>query len=153
MSDIGLFLTSDCVDLQIEEEAIQFDEGLETAVLISLFSDRRITVEKLPDLETDRRGWWADTISEIENDKIGSELWLYDREKITTQTLVGLSQACEDALNWLVEDGVADNIEVESLVNVSDPYRVDISILIYRPKTTEPSRFDLVWDGQRLKRS
>lgn len=86
------------------------DTGLESAVLISLFTDRRVRPDDLPPGQTDRRGWWGDTLTP--NDQIGSELWLLDREKQTNETLARAEGYCREALVWLVEDGVARAVDV-----------------------------------------
>ena len=42
------------------------DPGLETSILISLFSDRLADIEDLlPDNTGERRGWWGDTSTDI----------------------------------------------------------------------------------------
>ncbi|NCB53153.1 MAG: hypothetical protein EOM54_14955, partial [Clostridia bacterium] len=35
------------------------DKGLETAVIVSLFTDRRADGEELPPNEKTKRGWWG----------------------------------------------------------------------------------------------
>ena len=88
-------------------------EDLPRAVLISLFSWRRANPDDdLPG--TDRFGWWGDTYPEITNDRIGSRLWLLSRSKLTRQTVLRAKEYAEEALKWLVDDGVADSVAVES---------------------------------------
>jgi phage gp46-like protein len=82
------------------------DPGLETAILISLFSDRRASAEDvIPDLlEDNRRGWWADALL---NDKVGSKLWLLSREKTGQNLNAVIEEYVNDALKWMVTDGIA----------------------------------------------
>ena len=56
---------------------LRAERGLRSAVLISLFTDRRAEPGDVPEGE-DPRGWWADVLGE-EGDRIGSRLWLIDR--------------------------------------------------------------------------
>ncbi|HCU26113.1 MAG TPA: hypothetical protein DF383_13945 [Deltaproteobacteria bacterium] len=42
-------------DIAMEKNDLKLDDTLKTAVIISLFTDRRVTVEELPDGEQDRR--------------------------------------------------------------------------------------------------
>lgn len=91
------------------------DDGLRTAVVISLFTDRRAEADdELPAGETDRRGWWGDLLADIEGDWIGSRRWLYVREKQTAETARKIREADEEALAWLVEDGIAAAVTVET---------------------------------------
>lgn len=88
-------------------------EDLPRSVLISLFSWRRANPDDdLPG--TDRFGWWGDTYPELFNDRIGSRLWLLSRAKLTRQTVLRAKEYAEESLKWLVDDGVADTVVVES---------------------------------------
>ena len=100
-------------DIEIRGGDVALGHDLETAVIISLFTDKRARPDDiLPGASDDRRGWWGDTYSEIENDPLGSHLWLLHREKQTQQTLNRAREYCQDALQWLIEDGIASEINV-----------------------------------------
>lgn len=91
------------------------DDGLETAVIISLFTDRLAEPDDvLPDNTGQRRGWWGDSFPDIEGDRIGSRLWLLSREKQLPAVLERVRTYAKEALRWLVDDGVADGVEVEA---------------------------------------
>src|SRR5688572_23031344 len=113
--DIAIAQGSDYeFDLTFRLGDFKADEGLETAVLISLLTDRRCEPEELPDPETDRRGWWGDLFADVEADQIGSKLWLLDRTKQSQETLNAAQEYAEDSLEWLLEDGVAASVTVET---------------------------------------
>lgn len=85
---------------------------LETAVTISLLSWARANADDIQPSATDRKGWWGDTYADVPGDTFGSRIW----------TLIGLPmpQALEraeaivrDALAWMLEDGLADRIDLE----------------------------------------
>lgn len=81
------------------------DDGLETAVAISLFTDRRASLEdSLPDASGNLRGWWADIT-------MGSKLWLLERSKTIDKVLSDASDYIKEALQWMIDDGVADKVE------------------------------------------
>ena len=82
------------------------DDGLETAVLLSLFTDRRVRPEELPPGVSWRRGWWGDGLND-DQDQTGSKLWLLHRAKRTPDLLVRARGYASEALAWLVGDGVA----------------------------------------------
>lgn len=89
------------------------DEGLGTAAFISLFSDARASADDgLPPAE--RRGWVGDALAEVEGDRMGSRLWLLKREKQTEETRVRAEEYAQEALAWMVEDGLLSSIEVEA---------------------------------------
>ncbi|MEW6647182.1 MAG: phage GP46 family protein [Pseudomonadota bacterium] len=85
---------------------ISTDMGLRTAVIVSLFTDARAeTDDELPAGDGDRRGSWDDP-------QRGSRLWLLAREKQTARTLERAREYAEEALAWLVEDGIARAVTV-----------------------------------------
>lgn len=138
-------------DLQFEKGDLISDGGLETAVLISLFTDRRVNDSELPEWEEDKRGWFGDTLSDIEGDQYGSKLWTLDRAPLNSTTRTLAEAYARDALSWLLEDGVASDLSVEAYIVNRD--RIDLDIAITKPteKNAVFYRFQLNWDGQ-LKR-
>lgn len=79
---------------------------LYTAVLISLFTDAAAGPDDIiPDGSRDPRGWWGDP-------SIGSKLWLLMRSKATSTVLALAKTYIEQALQWLIDDGVVAKIEV-----------------------------------------
>lgn len=87
------------------------EEGLETAVLISLFTDRRANEDDELINSGEYRGWWGDELSEA--DKIGSRLWLI-RQKATQENVNLAKEYIIEALQWAIDDGVFIKIEVET---------------------------------------
>ena len=68
-------------DLVLAGAALLMGLDLQTAMLISLFSDRQAAPgDVIPDGSNDPRGWWGDNT-------IGSRLWLLSRSKQTQDTL------------------------------------------------------------------
>jgi len=149
MSDIEIAFVDNQFCLQIENGDLKDDQGLETSVSISLFSDQRVTEDELGDLETDKKGWWADSISEIENDKIGSKLWLLSRSKQSDSVLSDFEIYSAKALEWMTEDGLTKNISTSADYNDNGDLILDIEITKPDNKVIKISR---VWDGQEAKR-
>lgn len=124
------------------------DDGLETAVVISLFTDRRAEPDDtLPaEADEDRRGWWGDALPLIEGHRIGSRLWLLGREKITTETLRRAEEFGREALAWMFDAGAASRIEVLAEAQGS---RLALRVVIHRPRGSDLTwRFDNLWEGQ-----
>lgn len=83
---------------------------LHRALLISLFSDRRAEVDdELPFDDGDRRGWWADAFNAF---PIGSRLWLLTRAKVTNETANTARDYIVEALDWMIQVGLATSIDV-----------------------------------------
>lgn len=100
-------------DLAIQGGDLATDSTLETAVLLSLYTDRRALDEDvLPDNGTDRRGWWCDAYS---NRLQGSRLWLLSREKDLDSVLRRAEQYAKEALAWVIEDGIGETVQVEAI--------------------------------------
>lgn len=130
--DIQLIPTDDNLyDVVFQNNDLSTDEGLQTAVTISLFTDRRVSAEELPQGETDRRGHWGDVLND-DNDKIGSKLWTLEREKITPQLLEDFKTYCDEALQWFVDDEIAQSVTVT--VERIDLYSISVVIEILRPQ-------------------
>jgi len=103
------------------------DAGLETAILIMLFSDKRASVDDvLPDsLSNDRRGWWGDTLLE---ENIGSKLWLLSREKTLSTLHAKIEAYTLDALQPLIKEKIAKNISVAVTRVGSSIYKTNVKI-------------------------
>lgn len=154
MADIALVMGEFGGDLVVSGLDLARDDGLETSVIISLFSDRRATPEQVPaELpRDDLRGFWGDVRPAVEGDQTGSLLWLLAREKQTPQTKARAEQYCREALAWMIEDKVATAVEVATeyvatgwlLINI-DIYRPDGSAVRYR--------YDYEWAAQAAKRA
>lgn len=117
MSDIrSVFLgLEQGVDYALAALGLELDDSLETAVIMSLFTDRRAEDDdRLPFGESDRRGWWGDAYADVPSRKIGSRLWLLEREKQLPEVLVRAREYALEALQWLVDDGRAARVDVEA---------------------------------------
>lgn len=132
-------------DLALETFALASDDGLETAVVLSLFTDARARDDDtLPAGQTDRRGWWAAAFPAVAGDRFGSRLWLLRRSKQLQESLIVAREYAEEALAWLVEDGAASKVEVETFIARFEI--MGMIVRIYRPDgSTAPYRFETLW--------
>lgn len=88
-------------------------QALPRAVIISLFTwGRARPDDDLPG--ADRMGWWGDSFPAVAGDRIGSRLWLLARSKITSSTVARAKEYAQEALAWLVDDGVASEVIVQA---------------------------------------
>jgi phage gp46-like protein len=154
VSDIALVWDNEAgaADIAVVANDLQADDGLETAVFLSLFTDRRAEdSDTLPDAAADRRGWWADGVPVVPDDKWGSRLWLLSRAKNEPGTAQRAREYAEEALAWLVEDRVTDRVAVAAEVTEAGLLVLDIAV--YRPgQDVARYRYDYVWASQEARR-
>ncbi|VVP57003.1 phage GP46 family protein [Pseudomonas fluorescens] len=151
--DIALEMGRYAGDIVVGATDLERDDGLETAIIISLFTDRRAEPDQVPpELPADDlRGWWGDVAPLVEGDQTGSLLWLLYREKQTSQTLTRAQQYAEEALEWLLEDQIAERVTVAAsyyatgwLLLVIDIYRPSGDVVRYR--------YGYEWTAQAARR-
>jgi phage gp46-like protein len=142
MADFKLIEENYAVDLYFNALDFEQENGLRSAVIISLFTDRRAEDDEVNGESL--RGWWADT---YENEKFGSKLWLLDREKQTNENLNRAQEYTDQALQWLIEENVASEIVVGT--NYPETGRLNIDITIYKPDGEEINfQFDSNWQAE-----
>jgi phage gp46-like protein len=148
LADLGLVwsnATGDA-DLAVIDSDLASDRGLETAVLLSLFTDRRAEDDDVPPSgdPRDRRGWWADQFAAVPGDKFGSRLWLLDRSKNTRETALKAEEYVREALAWMLEDLVVAGIDVTIGQTATG---LTIGVELQRPgKDPVSFRFAHVWE-------
>ncbi|MHC8366304.1 phage GP46 family protein [Pseudomonas sp. ZT5P21] len=154
MADASMVMTENGGALVLSGFDLARDDGLETAVIISLFTDRRASPEQIPvELpQDDLRGYWGDISNATPSDQTGSLLWLLAREKQLPQVLGRAQQYCREALAWMIEDLVATRVEVTAEF-IAQGWML-ILVDIFRP-TGSPVRyrFNYEWAAQAAKRS
>lgn len=133
---------------------IDTDEGLDTAILISLFTDRRIN-EDDPILDSNndnKRGWWGDIVSNVEDDQIGSRLWLLDRSKTVDEVLVQCKEYVLESLQWLIDDGIAKNINiiVERYKEITDNRLYFLVEITKNDGELISKKYEYLWNNQAI---
>ena len=122
----------------------QMADDLARAVINSIFSWRRASDDDdLPG--STKEGWWGDSYADEVGDQFGSKLWLLQRSKLTSETLLRAKEYVEESLQWLIEDRVADSFKVYVERDGAD--RMNILVTIYKPDQTKLDiRFQDVWE-------
>ena len=127
MTDLlfDFFIEDMNLDLVVKNGEIQGDESLLPAVLVSLFTDARCEKTELPKAETSQRGYFGDAVSSAVT---GSKLWLLNRTKYNNETLIKAKEYAQDALAWLVTDGLAKDVQVETYFKEQKRMALNVSI-------------------------
>lgn len=100
-------------DLIIENGDFKLTGGIETALLVSLFSDRRAYADEVPN-PLNRRGWIGDIVADEPGDKHGSGLWFYEQSRLITDVENGVRDEAEKSLRWTVTDQLANFVDVKT---------------------------------------
>lgn len=154
MTDIALLWSPDlsAADMALGGGALVTDDGLRTAILISLFTDARAPADALlADAGDDPRGWWADAELARPDDSIGSTLWLLRRAKNLPGSVEQARQAARAALDWLIRDGIAQQITVSASAEGSPATLLAISVVLDRPAGPGRQRYDFTWEASTGK--
>ncbi len=145
-SDIAIVWNNDIMegDISFKDGDMVRENGLSTAVLMSMFTDRR---------DNNERGWWGDQVS-IEQDQIGSRLWTLERASTTIETIVLAKEFIEESLQWILDDGVvaAIVVTVERQGNKTNGDRLAVQIEVEKTDgNLEAFRFADLWEGQFME--
>lgn len=117
--DLKLTNVSESTEIQYLDVSIgdsgdfDLEDGLDSSIMVSLFSDSRATSEEIQDPIL-RKGWWGNEVSEFPGHLIGSKLWLLDQARVTASTVRLTKAYMEECLAWLVKDKYVASIAVES---------------------------------------
>lgn len=121
------------------------DETLRTAVVLSLFTDRRARSEDAPAGE--RLGWWADSTLRTTNDGLGSRLWLLQRATQIPDVLIRARDYAKEALQWMIDDGVVASVDVVTQF-AYNPNALLIDVSLRRPEGDPVTlRFHKTWEA------
>lgn len=119
-----------------------------SAVVLSLFTDRRAPEGWRPDV-ADRRGWWGDAVAPDgeEPEAYGSLLWTLKNERVLPQIATLARAYAEEALAWMLRDRVASRVVVTTGV-IAEPDRgIWLAVEIYGRSgaLTYDARFARLW--------
>lgn len=148
MSDIRtVFIDMETgADLAMADFDLATDDGMDTAIVLSLFADARANDDdQLPAGQTDRRGWWGDAFAPVSGDRNGSRLWLLRRSKQLQYALNEAREYAEEGLAWMVADGVAERVEVVAYIPRFEV--LGLVITIYKPDgSVFRRRYETLWE-------
>lgn len=131
--------------------SLELEDTLNTAIIVSLFTDRRAERDDpLPLHQNSRRGWLGDELLGEQPDPWGSALWLVMTGKADDTALERARFAALEALAWLVRDGIASRVEVTTEWVGERRDRLAVRPVIYKPGQVQPV-YDVLW-GTSIRR-
>jgi len=130
--DVKLIQTDDGGDIEFVAGQPVMDQGLETAVYISLFSG----------------DWWGNAISE-QNEKLESNLEEIYNRNLSNKTRLDAEEYMRKALEWMIRLGIAKRIDVSA--SLPTPGWLGLEITIIEPNGSEQNlRYSINWAKQRV---
>ncbi|EEE2001889.1 hypothetical protein CI266_002187 [Salmonella enterica subsp. enterica serovar Kotte] len=128
MRDAGLVWRDGRGELVIVDGDLLADVSVNTAIILSYFTDRRAEPgDELPGGGVDRRGWWGDS---FRNEPIGSRLWLLSREKSLPDVLNRAAAYARESVQWLINDGYVKKIVVTASSPEKYILRLDTNVTL-----------------------
>jgi phage gp46-like protein len=126
--------------------------ALHTAVVIALFTDKRISKEHpLFHLveDGDQRGWFGDGVdvrADLYEDEMGSLLWIFERAYLNEEIRRWVEIIALEALQPLIAQGAAVRIEAQAEAHFAIN-RVDLAVQIYARDGSRlyDYKFDNIW--------
>jgi len=140
--DVKLILSDNVYDISLDGSDFASVDGLQTAIQVSILTKARASSTSIP--EAFRRGGWSGNIlTKGENFELGSLLWtLVSRwDKNTENRAISLVKSC---LSWLIDDKVADDIDVSIVRNNN---RTMAIITTLYSKLNQVGRYSTLWDS------
>ena len=117
-------------------------QTLDTYILMCLFEEVRATETEMGPAEL-RRGWAGN--ESTPGFQQGSKQWLFEQERLTGTMLSDLGPVIRNALQPLIDDGIAVSVEVETPRIVNG--RVSVFINLGRDGSPVDRRFYELWDN------
>jgi phage gp46-like protein len=147
MTDIALTWSTanGSADWAIVGGDIATGSDLQTAVILSLFTDARAPDTYKPG-SSDRRGWWGNRYSQT---PWGSLLYTLGSAVVTgpTSLLLQAQSYCETALQWMITDGVASAVSASCSFLTSTLMLIAVTITEPSPGPSTTFQFSWAWAG------
>ena len=141
--DMELILENGSFDLLIENGDFKAEDGLDTALWVSLFTDARADESQVLQPES-RRGWMGNLVSNVFERQLGGLLWLAEQRRLIQETLNEVEDYVRKSLDWMLEDGLARNIEVSGEIVPLNGLAVTITITTQEGSTD--SHYVPLWE-------
>ena len=135
-------------DIKIANGDFVLGDDLETAVGLSLMTDRRATTAEIAEFQSgitdrqSRRGYWANTFRTVPQ---GSGLWLLSRSKHAELTRSRAEAFALESLQWLKDDNIAQEISV--VATLKGKSGLDLTVRVLKPSGEDLNyAYQFVWE-------
>ena len=109
--DIKMSRANNLWDMTFTNGDLTSTANLDTAVLMSLYTDYRASNSEVPQIQR-RRGWWGNVVSNYPDYQIGSKIWLLYQARLNQDTLNLVKTYIYNCLSWMIDDGYITGINI-----------------------------------------
>ena len=143
-NDVVLTKTAaDYYDISFDENGdILTDEFFDTAILMSLFCEKRANEREVREPER-RRGWIGN--ESTPGFEIGSKIWLYEQGRINKSTLNGIKTSAENGIQWMLDEEVLSSFEASTSLNENT--NIILEIQFFRTTSKIDNKLYVLWDN------
>lgn len=135
---------NDLYDLELLGGDLALVDNFNTALQMVVYCERRADPSEVRQPQL-RRGWWGNELAQVAGFQIGSKLWLLKQARRTQDTLNKAVTYAQEGLQWLVDDGYLDKVEVEGFFSGVSGIRLEIRLL--RPDNITETRYFDLWQN------
>ena len=149
MSDLALRRREDgFYDLDFDEGRgdLLTSDSLENAVAMSIGTyARERNLGNVANLNPNVGGWWGDALDE--QGTLGGHLYEAFPGKLTDTTARDVENLCNEALRWMIDDGVAKS--VNCVAEIAGEEKMNVKITVERPEGEKDEAFlyELNWSA------
>lgn len=135
-------------DINILDADLEFVNNFDTNLQMSLLCERRADDSEIAEPEL-RRGWFGNELSDTPGFEIGSKLWLLSQARLTQNTLNLAINYARESLQWLIDDRLVRDIDVEA--SISGNENIVFKIVLYiTPSITQTKFLDLWFNTEAV---
>lgn len=125
--------------------------GLQTAVELALFTDRRCPADHplAKYADGDLRGWWGNSIDEradLGEAELGSLLWLLERAPLTDDIVRWSKALAEEALAPLIVQGAAAKMAIAAERVGGSRLNLGVSLYGHDGASVYARKFEILWE-------
>jgi len=118
-------------DISFVNGDIETTRNLDTAVLLSIFCERRADSSEVP-IAKYRRGWIGNILMFDSLDEMGSKLWLLYQARATQNNLNRAKKFITDALEWMTKTGKIRNAIINVNYLANNAMNINIKLITFR---------------------
>ncbi len=127
-------------DISFTNGDFTLTRGLVTAMMMSIFCEVR---DDSIDIPQKRGGWAGNQLQPVEGYEQGSLIWTKYQSAATEEIANECQQYIEDGFNWMIQDGIAKDVDVET--NIVANNKLSVKISITRNDDTQDVSFYDLW--------
>ena len=108
---------------------LQSIDDFSTSIDLSILTNKRANSSEVPQPEA-RRGWIGDLTPKTQGRKVGSKVWLFEQSRRDSDAINGVRDAVQESLQWLIEEGQVERIEVAAVASGVSGVLVTVTFFI-----------------------